>query len=405
MQMLAAFRHYPFSVNLLLLSSLFLTMGRAITLPYMVIYLSSNFALGVSDIGLVVGSAMLVGSLLSVYGGYLTDKISSYRLILAFTGFFTLGFIGMCVTAHLWMFFLFLVAFNFAYSVIDVVVKAAFGKLLPEAERGKVFSVRYSLINIGYAVGPFIGAGFAHMDMKLPFLISAALGVGTFLTYMIWGDRTLTPTDRASPPISFASVGRILLKDYRLVCFTIGGALSAVAFGQFTGYISQYLVTTSTPEFTYQVISAAVAVNATVVICLQYLVGKRITNKHLNRWLTAGFSLFLLGVVGFALSTSVLHWAVAVGIFTVGEVIVFPAEYMFIDRIAPEHLRGMYYGALNLSSLGGALGPVLCGFALASQPPHFMFYMLAAFIVAGGCFYLMGASFSNRHDYGRSDHD
>lgn len=402
--MLAAFRHYPFSVNLLLLSSLFLTMGRAITLPYMVIYLSSNFTLGVSDIGLVVGSAMLVGSLLSVYGGYLTDKISSYRLILSFTGFFTLGFIGMCVTAHLWMFFLFLVVFNFAYSVIDVVVKAAFGKLLPEVERGKVFSVRYSLINIGYAVGPFIGAGFAHMDMKLPFLISAALGVATFLMYMIWGDRTLTPTDRASPPISFASVGRILLKDYRLVCFTIGGALSAVAFGQFTGYISQYLVTTSTPEFTYQVISAVVAVNATVVICLQYLVGKRITNEHLNRWLTAGFSLFLLGVVGFALSTSVLHWALAVGIFTVGEVIVFPAEYMFIDRIAPEHLRGMYYGAQNLSSLGGALGPVLCGFALASLPSHFMFHMLAAFIVAGGCFYLMGASFSNRHDYGRSDH-
>jgi MFS family permease len=93
----------------------------------------------------------------------------------------------------------------------------------------------------------------------------------------------------------------------------------------------------------------------------------------------------------------------AVGIFTVGEVIVFPAEYMFIDRIAPEHLRGMYYGAQNLSSLGGALGPVLCGFVLASQPPQFMFYMLAAFIVAGGCFYLMGASFSNRHDYGRID--
>ena len=35
--MLAAFRHYPFSVNLLLSSALFLTLGRAITLPYMVI--------------------------------------------------------------------------------------------------------------------------------------------------------------------------------------------------------------------------------------------------------------------------------------------------------------------------------------------------------------------------------
>ncbi|MDQ3593574.1 MAG: MFS transporter, partial [Pseudomonadota bacterium] len=266
-----------------------------------------------------------------------------------------------------------------------------------------VFSVRYTLINIGYAVGPFIGAGLAHMDMKLPFLVSAILGMGFFLTYWVWGDRSLSSADPANAPVSFVAVGRILLKDYRLVCFTVGGALSAVAFGQFTGYISQYLVTTSTPEFTYRVISSVVAVNATVVICLQYIVGKRITNEHLNQWLTAGFSLFLLGVVGFALSTTVLHWALAVAIFTVGEIIVFPAEYMFIDRIAPEHLRGMYYGAQNLSSLGGALGPVLCGFALATQSAHFMFYMLAAFIVAGGCFYLMGASYSKCYDTGRGE--
>jgi MFS family permease len=396
--MLAAFRHYPFSVNLLLSSSLFLTLGRAITLPYLVIYLSSSFKLGVRDIGLIVGSAMFVGSLLSLYGGYLTDKLSSYRLILSFTGFFTVGFIGMCVTQHLWLFFLFLVSFNFAYSVIDIVVKAAFGKLLPEGESAKVFSVRYTLINIGYAVGPFIGAGLAHMNMKLPFLVSAILGLGYFVTYAVWGDKTLSSADPGNAPVSFVAVGRILLKDYRLVCFTVGGALSAVVFGQFTGYISQYLVTTSTPEFTYQVISSVVAANATVVICLQYFVGKRITNQHLNRWLTAGFSLFLIGVVGFALSTSVLHWALAVAIFTLGEIIGFPAEYMFIDRIAPPHLRGMYYGAQNLSNLGGGLGPILCGFALATQPPYFMFYMLAAFVVAGGCFYLMGASYSKRYD-------
>ena len=112
--MLAALRHYPASVNLLLSSSLFLTLGRAITLPYLVIYLSSNFVLSMSDIGLVVGGALIVGSLLSLYGGYLTDKLSSYRLILSFTGFFVAGFIGMCVTGKLWLFFLFLVSFNFA---------------------------------------------------------------------------------------------------------------------------------------------------------------------------------------------------------------------------------------------------------------------------------------------------
>jgi predicted MFS family arabinose efflux permease len=83
-------------------------------------------------------------------------------------------------------------------------------------------------------------------------------------------------------------------------------------------------------------------------------------------------------------------------VFTVGEIIVFPAEYMFIDRIAPDHLRGMYYGAQNLSNLGAALGPVLCGLVLASWPALAMFYMLGAFIVGGGVFYYIGASLKPR---------
>ncbi|NVZ65350.1 MFS transporter [Pseudomonas gingeri] len=396
--MLAVLRRYPTSVNLLLASSLILTLGRAITLPYLVIFLSSQFSLGISEIGLVVGIALVAGSLLSVYGGYLTDKGSSFHLILGFTALFVLGFIGMCMTHRLWLFFIFLVLFNFAYSVIDVVVKATLGRVLPEAEQASVFSVRYTLINIGYAVGPFIGAGLAHLDMRLPFVVSALLGVVSLLTYYNFGDRQLSPVDRARAPVSFIGVGRILLRDKRLVCFTLGGLLSAVVFGQFTAYLSQFLVTTGTPEFAYSIISSVVAVNAVVVICLQFVVGKRISQQHLNLWLTAGFSLFLLGVTGFALSSTVLHWSLAMAVFTLGEIIVFPAEYMFIDRIAPQHLRGMYYGAQNLSTLGGALGPVLCGFALAWWAPHFMFYMLAGFIIAGGCFYLIGATYARQHD-------
>ncbi|QXI30743.1 MFS transporter [Pseudomonas vanderleydeniana] len=401
--MLAVLKRYPTSVNLLLFSTLVLTLGRAITLPYLVIFLSTQFSLAISEIGMTVGCALVAGSLLSVYSGYLTDRGSSFRLILGFTLLFMLGFIGMCVTHRLWLFFLFLVLFNFAYAAIDVVVKATLGRVLAESEQSGVFSARYTLINIGYAVGPFVGAGLAHLDVRLPFVVSALLGAVAFLAYYQFGERHLAPVDRTSVPVSFIGVGRILLKDKRLVCFTLGGVLSAVVFGQFTAYLSQYLVTTTSPEFTYHIISAVVAVNAVVVISLQFLIGKRISHEHLNLWLTAGFTLFLLGVTGFALSSTMLHWSLAMAVFTLGEIIVFPAEYMFIDRIAPAHLRGMYYGAQNLSSLGGAMGPVLCGFALAWWAPQFMFYMLAGFIIAGGCFYLAGASYARQHEAAEQD--
>jgi len=390
--MLTTLKSYPTTINLLLSASLILTLARAITLPYLVIYLSGGFSLSVADIGLVIGSTLIIGSLLSLYGGFLVDKMSSFRLILGFSGVFTLGFLGTFLARDLWLFYSCLVLINLAYAVIDIAVKSGFGSLLPVTDRSEVFSIKYTLTNIGYAVGPFLGAGMAKLDISLPFLLSAGLGAGFFFIYFVWGNRDLNATDKTQKPVPFLAVGKLLLKDYRLVCFTLGGLLSAVVFGQFTAYLSQYLVITTTPESTYQIISTVVATNALMVISLQYSIGRKISHRHLNLWLAAGLSMFIMGLAGFALSTSTLLWVISIAIFTVGEIIVFPAEYMFIDKIAPDNLRGMYYGAQNLSNLGAALGPVLCGVVLATQPPYYIFYMLVLFIVAGGMFYFLGAS-------------
>ncbi|PBJ24841.1 Multidrug resistance protein MdtH [Pseudomonas ogarae] len=388
--MLATLKRYPRSVNLLLSASLILTLARAITLPYLVIYLSDSFGLNVADIGLVIGSTLIIGSLLSLYGGFLVDNVSSHQLILGFSGLFTAGFLGAFLARDLWLFYSCLVLINLAYAVIDIAVKAGFGSLLAVAERSEAFSIKYTLTNIGYAVGPFLGAGMAKLDISLPFLMSGMLGAGFCLVYFVWGDRGLAVVDASHEPIPFLAVGKLLLRDYRLVCFTLGGLLSAVVFGQFTAYLSQYLVVTTTAQFTYRIISAIVTTNALMVISLQYAIGRKISHRHLNLWLAAGLSLFILGLAGFALADTLLLWVIAMAVFTVGEIIVFPAEYMFIDNIAPDHLRGMYYAAQNLGNLGAASGPVLCGVVLATQPPHYIFYMLALFIVAGGAFYFLG---------------
>ncbi|EZP66483.1 MULTISPECIES: MFS transporter [Pseudomonas] len=395
--MLATIKNYPRTVNLLLSATLLLTLAKAITFPYLVIYLTHHFTLDITQVGLVIGSSLIVGSLLSVYGGFLVDRINSYRLLLWMSVLFVLGFIGTLVAQNIWTFYSCLILINLAYAVIDIAVKAGFASLLPEDARSEVFSIKYTLTNIGYAVGPFFGAMVAKMDISLPFMLSALLGAGFFLLYWRWGDRTLTTVDVAQKPVSFLAVGRVLLQDRRLVCFTMGGVLSAVVFGQFTAYLSQYLVITTTAQHTYTVISAVLTTNAVMVIALQYVIGRRISHRYLSQWLIFGLSMFMLGLIGFALSTSVLWWVLAMAVFTVGEIIVFPAEYMFIDRIAPDHLRGMYYGAQNLSNLGAALGPVLCGLVLANLPAHTMFYMLGMFIVAGGVFYFIGSSLKGSH--------
>lgn len=394
--MLTALKNYPSTVNVLLSASLVLTLARAITLPYLVIYLSDRFGLSVADIGLVIGSTLIIGSLLSLYGGFLVDNLSSYRLILVFSGLFTMGFLGTFLAREVWLFYGSLVMINLAHAVIDVAVKAGFGDLLPVAERSEAFSIKYTLGNIGYAAGPLMGAGLARLDSSLPFLMSGALGAAFFFSYLLWANRDLRVVKKNSAPLPFLAVGKLLSQDYRLVCFTLAGLLSAVVFGQFTAYLSQYLVVTTTPEFTYRIISAIVTTNALMVISLQYTIGRKISPRHLNLWLGAGLSMFLLGLVGFALSGTVMIWIISMAVFTLGEIIVIPAEYMLIDNIAPHHLRGVYYATQNLGNLGAASGPVLCGFVLATQPPHYIFYLLALFTIAGGGFYLLGACLSDR---------
>ncbi|WP_430443691.1 MAG: MFS transporter [Pseudomonas piscis] len=390
--MLRTLKHYPAALNLMLAGTLVLTLARAVTLPYLVIYLAGSFQLDVAEIGLVLGSSLIIGSVLSLYGGFLVDRMANHRLVLYCCAVFTLGFVGSFAARSLWSFYLCLLAINLAYAVFDIAIKAGLARQLPENQRSTGFSIKYTLTNIGYAIGPFLGAGLAKLDISLPFVLSAALGGGFFCLYLARGERVPLVTEPAQPPLAFLALGKQLLADYRLVCFTLGGLLSAVVFGQFSAYLSQYLVITTSAEVAYTTISTLVATNALLVICLQYAIGRRILRQHLNLWLATGLGLFLLGIGGFAMASSLALWVLAMAVFTLGEIIVFPAEYMFIDCIAPEHLRGLYYGAQNLSNLGGALGPMLCGLVLASQPPQAIFWMLGLFVVGGGLFYCLGAA-------------
>ena len=367
--MLAALKGYPSSVRLLLATTFTLTVARALTLPYLVVYLADNFQLPVGQIGLLIGGALIVASLLSLYGGHLVDTLRNHTLVSASTLVFALAFLVAIASRSVWLFFTCLVLINLALAVVDIAAKAGFCALLPVEQRAEVFAIKYTLSNVGYAVGPLLGVAMLELDDHLPFIASALTGLGMCLAYWRLGDHGLQASAQEQPSAGFSQVALGLARDRRLVCFTLGGVLSAVVFGQFTAYLSQYLVVTSSASEAARLVGYLVTTNAVTVIALQYLIGRRIGRQQLMPWLLAGMALFIAGLLGFAMAGSVVAWCLAMLVFTLGEIIVIPAEYMFIDLIAPEHLRGVYYGAQNLSNLGAALGPVMVGFALGRWWP------------------------------------
>src|SRR5476649_2998067 len=395
--MILRMKGMPPLILALLTSSLVLTIGRGVTLPFITIYLTEHYHLLPKSVGIILGASLAIGILSSLYGGYLVDKFNHRTLITVSISTFGLSFLLLPILPNVTGVLLVLALLNASYALLSITLKACIASWLPVAKRVKAFSMNYTLVNVGWAVGASLGVWLAGYSPMLPFVISDTLAFGTVLS-LAWGLRNIphTPpqTEQDQNPLPKPNLRQtlsILTHDRRLIYFTLGSTLSSIVFGQFTGYLSQYLILTSNAVFAYQVIGAIMITNAIIVIAFQYALSSRMKQETLLKWLFLGIVFFILGLVGFMVAgPSIFIWMIAMVIFSFGELIVIPAEYMFIDFIAPDNMKGSYYGMQNLSNLGGAINPVLCGFLLSYAAPPVMFIALIIAAIAGLVFFWMG---------------
>lgn len=107
------------------MSSLILTIGRAITLPFITIYMTEHFHLEPESVGLVLGVSLALGITASFYGGYLVDKFDKHRLMIISIALFTLTFCIMpWLNDVLWMVPV-LALLHAAYSILALPLKPA----------------------------------------------------------------------------------------------------------------------------------------------------------------------------------------------------------------------------------------------------------------------------------------
>lgn len=364
-----------------------IVVSRAITSPLLTLFVSDKLGLNQQDVGLLLGIAVFVATLLSLYGGYIIDRFEKRRLLILAMLSSAIGLVLLTFAENLYLTTMTLIVTETASALFLIGSKAILSDNLPVGQRAKAFSLSYTLTNIGYAIGPMLGVVIAGLYTSAPFLIAAAIAFfSIFLMTGIAKDPVRSSVTGQAQ--SFLKTLITLKNDRTLIMFTAGCLLSTVVHGRFTFYLSQYLLVTSDSKNTMDVMAALLACNALSVILLQYQIGRFLKREQLRQWIVAGTGLFILGLIGFSLADSLVSWCVAMFIFTLGEMIIYPAEFLFVDTLAPEELRGSYYGAQNLAALGGALSPVISGFLLMHTPAPTMFYALSALAALGGllCF-------------------
>ncbi|MFJ3485549.1 MFS transporter [Pseudomonas sp. NPDC090202] len=376
---------YSLVIRRLMVCSLTIVMSRAMTSPLLTLFLSTRLGLDQQDVGLLMGIAVFIATLLGLYGGYIIDRLEKRKLLILAMLSSAIGFTLLTFAHNVYLTTLTLVITETASALFLIGSKAIISENLPIGQRAKVFSLRYTLTNIGYATGPMLGVLIAGHLPLAPFLIASAIAFGSM--FLMIG---IPPTvaDGDNQPRSFLDTLVTLKNDRTLILFTGGSLLSTIVHGRYTLYLSQFLLVTHTPEQALKILSAVLACNAITVILMQYQIGRFLKREQLPYWICLGTALFAVGLFGFSFAQSLLAWCAAMFVFTLGEMIIYPAEYLFVDTIAPEHLRGSYLGAQNLAAFGGAMSPVICGYLLINSPAPTMFYVLAGLTAVGGtlCF-------------------
>lgn len=376
---------YSLVIRRLMICSLTIVVSRAITSPLLTLFLSKRLGLNQQDVGLLLGIAVFIATLLGLYGGYVIDRLEKRKLLILAMLSSSIGFVLLTLANNVYLTTLTLVITEAASALFLIGSKAIISENLPVGQRAKVFSLRYTLTNIGYAAGPMLGVLIAGQLPLAPFLIAS--GIAFCSVFLMIG---IPPTQRDEnvKALSFLDTLATLRSDRTLIMFTCGSLLSTIVHGRYTLYMSQYLLVMYKPDQALNIMSAVLACNAITVILMQYQIGRFLKREQLRYWISVGVVFFIVGLMGFSRADSMLSWCVAMFIFTLGEMIIYPAEYLFIDTIAPEALRGSYYGAQNLAAFGGAMSPVICGYLLINAAPTSMFYVLSGLTAMGGtlCF-------------------
>lgn len=70
-------------------------------------------------------------------------------------------------------------------------------------------------------------------------------------------------------------------------------------------------------------------------------------------------------------------------VLTIGEILCFPSMNVLLDELAPDHMKGAYYGMQNLYNIGEFLGPWLGGMMLALYGGKAVFLILCVFSLFG----------------------
>ncbi|WP_193165888.1 MDR family MFS transporter [Microbulbifer hainanensis] len=361
--------NFPPLIWIILIGSFFGRGTYFMVWPFLAILLYEKFQLGAAQIGLILSASAVGAALLGFYVGALSDRYGRRNILLAGTGINFLAFALLAVADTLPLFVLSITFCSIGRAVWEPPASALMGDLIRDKQsRELALQFRYFLVNVGAALGPIVGVWAGLSAQQSTFGLTALSYLLLSLGFL-WGfARTATGRlahKKRDAGATFASTLAVLKRDHVFLVVIVANVLTMFIYAHMDSSLVQYLTRAEAPDLV-QLISSMILVNASTIVLLQFPMLQMMRDISVNRRIAIGLLILAAGQIWYATNPVdwFAGWMGATFVVSLAEAILFPTMSVQIDRMAPDHLRGSYFGASSFYSLGWSAAPFVGGLVI-----------------------------------------
>ena len=382
------YAEYPRQFWILILGVFIDRLGGALMFPFLTLYITQKFSVGMTEVGLIFGLVSLSSIVGSVLGGALTDRFGRKGMVIF--GLLISAFINLMVglvnaIELIYVGALFIGLFGNAGGPAQ---QAMVADLLPEEKRAQGFGLLRVVVNLAVVIGPAIGGLLATRSYLLLFICDAVASTIT-AGIVALAIRETKPALREGEPEqtmgqTFGGY-RDVLRDGAFVLFIGACILMTTVYMQMNTTLSVYL--RDVHSVSEQGFGYILSLNAAMVVLFQFATTRRIRKYSPLVMMAVGTLLYAIGFGMYGFVSAYVFFLVAMVIITIGEMIVAPTSQALVARLAPEDMRGRYMAIFGFSwVIPSTTGPLLAGLIMDNADPRWVWYAagLVGLLAAAG---------------------
>ncbi|MFC3394248.1 MFS transporter [Brenneria rubrifaciens] len=360
-------------VSFFLFSSFLLTIARGAVIPFLAVYMTAAFGESITSAGFALSLSSIAGIVLSLYAGRLARAENAWLTVFVLLLLFLLSVFLGALSGEFVTLTILLIVMNFAYSCIEILLRTYISGQKDIVDKKKIFSANYFAVNMGWALGPLLGALVQSWQLNAIFYAGAFASLFPLVWLIIRTDvlrgfsiqqaennDALSTDSKTIPRPEDLSSGNLFL-------LTLASFFGAFVYGNPVAYLSQHLVQHYSAQTASSIVALMMFTNAAVVLLFQHYIISKITQSNMLKFLMIATGCFVVGLIIFFHANEYRPaWIAGMFLFALGEVIFVPALFLITDLIAPAYARGSYFSVQNLGAAGAAVSPFVMGYILST---------------------------------------